>query len=142
MKHFIIRSIHSQAEQAFWISSICKDGVRMVTPFREEARKFTMATAEELVKEWIKDCPDYLSFAIEGTGIMSPEEQTKLSCSVMSDAQLDSFDMPNDWVSIPNPKQIGTKDQWLVGPIDSPKIKAWRDAHGFSCMPAQDGQPS
>lgn len=51
----------------------------MVTPFKDEARKFNLHAAELLVEEWNKDCPEGMSFSIEGTGIMSPEVQAEIS---------------------------------------------------------------
>lgn len=51
---------------------------------------------------------------------------------VVGDDWLDNNELPDDVVSIPNPNQIGTKDMYIIGKVDHPTIKAYRDAHGIT----------
>lgn len=52
--------------------------------------------------------------------------------NIMSDAQLDAIDLPDDVVSIPNPNQCGLKDQYIVGRVTVSEIAAFRAKAGLA----------
>jgi len=60
--------------------------------------------------------------------------------AIMSDQELNDWiddGMPGDVVSMPNPSQVGTLDQWQVGLKSNPDIKAARVAAGIEPAPPQ-----
>lgn len=81
MKHFIIRSTSTLSDTPLYLSRIHKDGSRQWSHRKGDARKFNRHAAELLIEEWSKDSHfmECYTLSIEGTGIMSTEEQAEVS---------------------------------------------------------------